>query len=298
MIGEIINQYNSGIGLKKLAKMFGRDTETIKKILSSNKVELRRPIQMKVNVETAIKMYESGLSTYHIAKKFNCSPNTIRVQLRKVNVKFREANYGSKQYKIDITNMTDLTKETGSYWFGFLLTHAYMAQNRIRCNLPIKDIGHLYKLSRSLMSTIPPKKSGSRAYLSINNKALCEFYRQHGWFEFKSGIVKLSGDVDLRHFLRGLWDGGGIVTNSGKYLRIGFNDCNKQIIRWMQNSLVLLIRHLYYHDLSKKNWWCGTEAVLIGRALYTNCTIYLDRKSKKVFNFISVPSAQHHQRKD
>jgi hypothetical protein len=233
------------------------------------------------------------------------------MQLKKHNVELRDRSTAARHYDLDLTDIMDLSSETGSYWFGFFLSDGYMPKttHRIRINLAYKDIGHLYKLSRSLKSTIQPKKGQvrcagktfDRAYISINNKELYEFYQQAGWPEYKQGIIKLEKlNLNMKHFLRGLWDGDGTVThNKNRYLRLGFCSRHYPIIEWVQTQIIKLVLTQYQetikiNKISKQliynTWWCGHDALLIGRALYTNCTLYLDRKAQRVMSFVNRPS--------
>lgn len=77
---EIIKCYLTGQSIAKLGCVFGISEYRISKLLKSNGIAIRTDNGQKINLdENEInKLYESGLSTYEIAKLKSCSDETIR----------------------------------------------------------------------------------------------------------------------------------------------------------------------------------------------------------------------------
>ena len=75
---NIIRDYRSGMGLKKLSTIYHRDWKAIRNILITAGVKINIQTRKKINKPEAVKLYKAGISTYKIAKKFNCAPRTVR----------------------------------------------------------------------------------------------------------------------------------------------------------------------------------------------------------------------------
>lgn len=96
-IQEIIRLYPK-YTLKQLAKKFKRDSKTIRNILVSNSIEIRKPILINTSLDKIsnrydhdkiIKLYKSGESITKIAKSVGCAHETVRLILIKNNIKIR-----------------------------------------------------------------------------------------------------------------------------------------------------------------------------------------------------------------
>jgi hypothetical protein len=302
---QIINDYLSGIGMSKLGFKYHKDWTTIKNILIKYNIKIRPKSIKKINNTSMIrKLYLDGQSTYKIASRFKCSPFLIRNTLIKEGILIRNRSLRQRKFQIDVFRLKDLSSEIGAYWFGFLLAdgHLYSNRHRIRCSLAVKDIGHLYHLSKDLNSTIPPKKSMikcqgkwfGRGYMVINNKELSDFYRKNHWFDFKTGRIKKFkiNNLNMKHFLRGLWDGDGIVTHNQKYLRMGFCDKYECVVNWVKYHLRRLVKNECGMVLSNNRtckhgpiyavYWTGSQANQIASILYFNSLRYLRRKFEKI----------------
>ena len=315
MINNIIRDYHSGIGLKKLSMIYHRDWKTIRNILLAAGIKIKIQTKKKINKQEAIKLYKTGISTYKIAKKFNCAPQTVRLCLLRDGTArrgYKEAQ--CHRYNYNISQLVDINSEIGAYWLGFLLAdgHIYPSRYRLRCNLQLRDIGQLFQLAKDLNSNNMPRKVKKTVlgkqymscYLVIENKKLIEFYRKIGWCDFKKGKIELFKKflrhISIRHFLRGLWDGDGIVTHSRKNLRLGICDRHRNIIIFIQELLHQLLRlpiNKVTVNRNKKTlrpnnyqaWWVGEEgkdAKNLGRYLYMNCSRHLFRKSQKVLRYL------------
>ena len=167
--------------------------------------------------------------------------------------------------------------EISAYWFGYLRARAYMFKNRhrIRCRVPIIDIGHLYQLSKDLGTIKPPQKIvsefGQYGQLIIDNATLCVLLRKYGWNFIPSS------ELSPRHVIRGFLDGRGSISRNGKgiqsrYLKITFRHKNRDILKW-------IIGHLGHRNIyGNKISWTGCRAVQILRLLYLNQSRCLNRK--------------------
>jgi len=160
-------------------------------------------------------------------------------------------------------------------------------RGRLRCRAPISDIGHLFKLSRTLGTIKMPSKIssgyGQYAQLIIDSQELCSLLRSYGWDSLPSD------KLDSRHTIRGLLDGGGSVCRNGngiqsRYRRITFNLKDISLLKWIMSHLGN--RKICKHHIS----WVGARANEILKLIYLNQSICLGRKLRSAELF-SVPVA-------
>ena len=181
------------------------------------------------------------------------------------------------KYPLDLKEFSEPSGEIASYWFGYLRARAYMfkKRHRIRCRAPVSDIGHLFQLSKDLGTIKAPRKInsgfGEYAQLIIDNMLFCELLTRYGWH----GVP--STELDERHVLRGMLDGGGSIARNGKgeqakYLKIAFYSKDEKILKWIMKHLGK--RTISFDQIS----WVGSKAVDIARRLYLNQSRHLKRK--------------------
>ena len=309
IIQEIINKYQSGIGYTKLADLYHTSDTNIRTILINNNIILRGPTPQKITDENkVIKLYKSGMGTSHIAKIFDCNPLIIRKVLKRNQIRFKSLDQ-YRTYQMDPIDLMTPKSELTSYWFGFFLADAFIPKyrNQIKCNLALRDIGHLFLLAKDIRSNYQPKRCWKMksngigkypgSYLSINHGDLQQFYFDNGWDDFRSGRMdkfeKYIGVVDIRHFIRGFWDGDGTVyVSSGRYhyLKMGVIDNHKSSMGWIRDKLCSTLdisqNNVGFNNNAYRICWTGSPAVEIARYLYCNSTRYLQRKLDKIRPFI------------
>ena len=83
---KIKEQYMQGVSTEELAKSFGCHRVTISKALRKAGVT---PTIEKLNINDAIRMYESGSTTKEIAEKYHMADNTVSHRLKMAGVKMR-----------------------------------------------------------------------------------------------------------------------------------------------------------------------------------------------------------------
>lgn len=297
MIENIAADYNKGVGLKKLAKIYHKDWTTIRQLLEDAGIPLRKQ-QKCIDYNEASKLYKSGITLSKLSYKYHISKTSIRDGLLRNGIVLREPIY--RRHQFDISNVTNYQTEECAYWFGFNLADSSLSKTRITTRLARCDISHLCKWARALGTTITPVKCWSTLHgrkfpscrISINHHTLSQFYRTNGFCEFKCGnpyripIKQLL----LQHLLRGLWDGDGIITHNSKYLRVGFVSPHIAIIEFVSELLSSEIgvhpNKINMHNGCYYMWWCGSSAIIIGKYLYFNQTISLNRKTNKIMQYI------------
>lgn len=298
----IVNDYKTGMGLKRLAIKYHHDWKTIRNILITNNIPI---IPQDINLYKKhqieiIKLYKSGVSGSQIATRLGMHKQAVYSCLKRHSINRRPAHIAHKRSDIDLSIMTNLNNETANYWFGFLFADGWISKtnNRIRCNLAIKDIGHLRQFARDLgLLALPTRytnKSFNKTYeycsIALNNKELKDFYVNNNWNELRNGKIIIPNELQVRHFLRGFCDGDGIVTRNKKYLRIGFCSQYSTIMSWIRTHLVSELG-IPCNKIGKDNsiyavFWSGSSAIKIAEYLYTNQTRCLKRKLDKIMPFL------------
>lgn len=93
---DIIQLYNSGESITKIANLFGCSSKPVRRILRENNIPIKNPTAKKVlPVDEIIRLYNSGTSVNALAKQFKVSRTVIMHRLKQANVVIRgqtEAN--------------------------------------------------------------------------------------------------------------------------------------------------------------------------------------------------------------
>ena len=107
-INDIIELYNSGKNLRDVAHIVHKRTETVKRILIENGVELRippnAPVELSADIlKVIVADYQSGVSEYALANRYNVGRSVIRRYLKQAGVVIRSC---SEANKISASNRT------------------------------------------------------------------------------------------------------------------------------------------------------------------------------------------------
>lgn len=99
----VIELYNKGISITKISISLGISQPTVSKILKTNNIPIRKDNYQKLAIDEVEvnNLYSQGLSTYDIAKKLNCSDESIRKLIRQVRpINIRNQRSGESIEKI------------------------------------------------------------------------------------------------------------------------------------------------------------------------------------------------------
>lgn len=309
----IIADYQNGIGIRKLSDKYGIGWRRIRRLLLIGNVLIKKKSEKKFDTDEAIRNYKAGATIPLLSRLYNVSTSAIWERLKRV-ISCRSYSHYQK-YRYFLPPLKNLSSEIGAYWFGFFLADGYICtsahrrsvQHRLICKLSWRDYDHLKKLCKTIRIKKLPQlryqynKVRDRTYryaiLGINSKELCDFYIRNGWNDFKRGKFSFPKQLNLRHFLRGLWDGDGTVSWGKKYLIMGYADMNRNTIELLQSEIIKLVRQqtgtiikpnkiLHYETKNKtqmyRTAWVGRQAILIAKSLYSGCALALERKLSKL----------------
>lgn len=259
-------------------------------------------------------LYISGLDTYQVAEKCECSQTFIMNSLKRQNIKRRATQVYTRKY-IPNENFFDIIDtEEKAYILGFLYADGNNYVNErhsyeVSIALIEEDKIILEKFRELLSPNVPLKfvqnKDCKNQYLlKINNKKLTRQLTKLGCMPAKSLTLQFPNwliDSKLRqHFIRGYFDGDGSLY-SKRPSKTGHIDYGWQITSTEQ--FCRIIKNLFKDKLSihcsirlscpKTNKI--TTTISIGGNLrvrkvldwlYQGATIYLPRKYEKYQEFI------------
>lgn len=256
------------------------------------------------------KQYEGGASTCKLAKKYNCSDACISSILHKSNVKLRTRSQALRYYSLNENSFKDINANS-LYWAGFIAADGNISIKKYNHNilfieLSIKDKTHLIKLKEFLKTNKPlyfrtrkidfkDKKRTTHKYvrLEISSEQIVNDLKQFGITPNKSLTLQASKIADKSvDFWRGLIDGDGWVScpkrGNSSYAAIGLLGSEKicqQFCTFIKSNLNI---ELSYHKKGKV-YTISTgflKARKIIDFIYSNASVYLDRKYKKALSIL------------
>lgn len=247
-------------------------------------------------IETIVDRYTSGESAYRIANSLGVTPNAVYYRLKQEGIGRRPQ--GFPRFPINGSRFDSLLEES-LYWSGFIAAdgHIDTRPNRtpsISIGLSGIDKPHLEKFlefveaPRNKISVFNKMTStGLREYcsVSVTSKEIVDRLEYLG--------VKgpsLSKDLrDSRDFWRGVFDGDGYISKEMKYPlatlggKLYLVEPYKEFIA---KHLNINIKVDSYDPTAHKIQSSGNSTYKIVDYLYTDSSIYLDRKKKRADDII------------
>lgn len=200
-------------------------------------------------------LYESGLSSIDLAKKYNTSKKTILNRLNEAGTVKRSLSCAGRKNNLNVNFFNKIDSEEKSYWLGFLLADGniqycgrYKKGRMLRLALQERDKNHLVKYLKSIGSShkLVPNKKLKSIWAKFTSIIMCKDLEQKGWHGFKrNGDTKILEIIPktLRiHLVRGLIDGDGWICkqkrqNGNNRWILGFCDLHKNITDWVKCEL-------------------------------------------------------------
>ena len=283
--------------------------------VSNSKITgLRRRFKIKrkhKNSEWLIDQYCNKLRTaISIANECGVGREEIRLALRKLNIppNYETMRQGSKKHDYDESVFDVIDSEEKAYWFGFIMgdgqierfkrkrsDNSIYENYRLNMNIKYSDVDHLYKFLKFLKCTtktikkqyvkMPSSNIAEVGYLRISSRPLALALMEKGVIPNKSlHEPEPSGLPDhlVRHFIRGLLDADGMISNVEKVTPSATICDGKILMEWVQKQYP-------YLSLKKNNQCDGLYIVKTKKenvldflnSLYKDATVYLDRKYER-----------------
>ena len=234
---------------------------------------------------------------YEVAKKFGTKCETLSDYLR---------TYYNTQYKVDDTVFDNIDTEEKAYWLGFIFADGYISSSPIEkgknnnysfeLSLKLSDLEHLEKAKKFFKYKRNILTDSFRCRLEINSKHLWETLNNLGCTPRKSLTLEFPNinifkDKSLiRHFIRGYWDGDGCLTykreNYPTISVLGTYNFLENIKNYINCSTNNLYNNTNKPDcLTKVLKINGEKAFNVTKLLYSDCSIYLQRKYEKYLEY-------------
>lgn len=187
-----------------------------------------------------INLYNSGLHTYQVAERLNCSQTCILNCLKEYNIERRKTSSYNTKYITNINFFNIIDSQEKAYFLGLLYAdgnvyirgkHSY----ELSIKLKEEDKHILEKLKDYLspnlsLKEVKDKRTGNLHYLlKINNKIICEQLQNLGCIPNKSLLLQFPNlnKEYISHFVRGYFDGDGSIYS--RKTRTGHIDYTWQI---------------------------------------------------------------------
>ena len=258
---------------------------------------MKKAVFTNEQVEKIIEMYINGMSRTNIANHFGYSTDKpILKFLQKNNIKIRN----NRKYEINENIFDVIDTEEKAYWLGFLLADGcisadYKGAHRISLRLQSNDIHHIEKFKTFLNTTseitiessVSPStgKSCTNHGVKVNSNKMAQDLISHGVTIRKTGNeqppIGIPDDL-IVHFIRGYFDGDGsigIYTDKRRdyqYPIVTFIG-TEELLKWILTKLNLEASVSKQGKLFRFQF-SGEKAKEITNKLYSNATIYLERK--------------------
>lgn len=187
-------------------------------------------------------------------------------------------------------NLLSLDKNNLSYLLGYLFSDGYMDKHH-RAYVMSTELDIIVKFKNILEHTgkiCSYEKSGFGVTAITHQLNFCgkyaEFLEQCGFKNDKS-ILTVPDNIELSHFVRGLFDGDGSISTRVRTEGIGIGNVKFTGYHDLIFSLQQKIGGSVYQDIRKKNTYSlqfsGKRAMDLLDWMYRDAEIYLDRKYSK-----------------
>jgi hypothetical protein len=255
-------------------------------------------------------LYISGESSNKIAKKLQLSTSSIKKILKKYKIVIRNSSISHKIYDCDESIFELIDSHEKAYWVGFLTADATITNGSLKLALATKDITHIEKfrtfmksnhiihIYKQLIGESSIVKNRDKNYyygiISIHNAKIIKDLSQYSITTNKSFTTEFGKNIPgkfINSYMAGLVDADGFVTVSNNKITIGFlshnkfaTDFNHVIHDYLDLSDNKLLSH-HTNDKLKIVRFSGKQVFDIGKFLYTNTPVCLERKMNKISNF-------------
>ena len=255
--------------------------------------------------------YENGESSYVISRDYPVAYSSVKQTLKRRGVKMRDAATSHRRYDCNFRFFQNVSTEPQAYWLGFFAAdgHVHPKNNTAAILLSKNDKDHLEKFKLALNAThpindylgdCPNGKYTWRSRLSIQSADMVNDLIALGVVPNKSLIIKWTTLPHslVRHYLRGYIDGNGTFTYNTKtkgspYMGIAsstyfLEECQKYLmVECRLPEVKILIAKNYHPNAGSMRYGGRNQLKRIYDHLYTDATVWMDRKKAKIEYMIS-----------
>ena len=225
-------------------------------------------------------------------------------------IEIRTTKQTSRKYTHTYDFFEKIDNEEKAYWLGFLYADGYITRgNKTGVKLGIKDLEHLEKFRNSLKITNPIEIGKVNSFgtvveycrVILTSEKTFNDLSDKGCVKNKSLILNFPTEEILpkelvNHFIRGYFDGdGSIYTSKGRnFPSISFTG-TKEFLEGIVNNSNLPKHYLEKNIFKEKRregniynlkLWKREDTKQFIDFMYSNSTIYLDRKYERAKTMI------------
>lgn len=248
-----------------------------------------------------IQEYSVCLSMVSLIKKYNISKDIIARILKSNNIEIKSNLDNGRKYFFNQNYFHNIDSEDKAYFLGFISAdgHNNIKNRNLAITLNKKDEAILHILKKSINYSGPIWKSGNRVGISLCSKKLSQDLLVLGLDSNKTFSLKfpnISHNL-IHHFIRGYFDGDGCITynksnKNWSWGIIGTDDFNTSLQNILMSKLDLNLTKLYKcsnnHSISRLIYNGNKQVYKIGKFMYNNSTIFIERKRNRFLELNSI----------
>ena len=271
---------------------------------------------LKLAVEEYISNYNNQPSITKIASKYKIGRTVLSNRLKELG--YEVINHQNKLL-FDETMFDSIDTEEKAYWLGFWYADGYLNSRPLNLNTKPKyglelslkgsDFTHLEKFnifmkhSKNIVK-VSETKCGTtickRCRWIVTNKHLWQTLNSLGCTPRKSLIINFPDSSIfkspnlIKHFIRGYWDGDGCLSWCDKEHTqphvsvLGTEDFLTSIKKYLPLKFDYVLEKANKdssNEITKQFSVCGKNGYELAKYLYSNSTIYLERKYEKYLEY-------------
>ena len=286
----------------EIAERYGVTTECIRWNLKNSGVRLLpKGNRLRLPLDEIKQEYEGGMNGREIALRHGYTTQQVDKLLLKNGVTKRPSYLNKRTTTVNDACFSEITEES-AYWAGFLMADGTVfikgESHKVVLGLSSADIGHLNKFrdfigsSRKIIEYSFINRDGNKqsvCSIAISSHQIVEDLGRFGVIPHKTSRECVSESLKYnRHFWRGMMDGDGHMSLSTKKPFALLQLCGSEIIMSQFCEFVKTISPKSYmkpHKAKHANIYkcCTTGHKRVAstiKALYSDCSIYLDRKKE------------------
>ncbi len=271
---------------------------------------------LKLAVEEYISNYKNYPSITKIASKYKIDRTALSNRLKELG--YEVINHQNKLL-FDETMFDSIDTEEKAYWLGFWYADGYLDSRPLNLNTKPKyglelslkgsDFTHLEKFNTFMKHSknivkISETKCGTtickRCRWIVTNKHLWQTLNSLGCTPKKSLVISFPDSSIfkspnlIKHFIRGYWDGDGCLSWCDKEHTqphvsiLGTEDFLTSIKKYLPLKFDYVLEKANKdssNEITKQFSVCGKNGYELAKYLYSNSTIYLERKYEKYLEY-------------
>lgn len=252
---------------------------------------------MEKTTENYLLLKAQGLKRAEIASAFEMTEGQLKKYITKMGWAKKAPVLANE------SAFSELTEES-CYWGGFLAADGNVdAKQRVRIMLNYDDIGHLEKFKDFMQSTHAISSNTNEYYrcsFEFTSAVVCkDLESQFNIVPNKTKILKFPhhlSDANMRHYLRGYFDGDGSVcesfsnknsTTATLYATFcsGCPEYSEDLFEYLSQHLDLG-GNLQYYGTKHQLKYCTNDAKILLSWMYKDSKVHLSRKYVKYLDIV------------